>query len=265
MGVKKQMRQLNIISFFILFTLILTAGSAHTQADIFVGERLVYEFGWKGFTAAQAEISIGEMTYNGVDSYKLEIMLKSLARLDWIWKVRDRMVSWAAKKDLTCQRFFYEQREGKFYLDTTIELDKSDNILRSTRIRYKDGKEKEYTPKWANADHLDPVAALLHLRKQKMEVGGAYSLKVFDGKRRHTIQYKVVGKETIETDFGPKECFKIHPKILKSDKAKADSIQAEKVEKVTVWATASPEHTVMRIESKAWIGSVYAKLVKNNR
>lgn len=240
----------------------LVVATAAFGGEPFVGENLVYEFGWQGFTAARAEIKIGSIDYNGEDCYKIKVNIRSLARLEWVWKVRDKFTSYTRKRDLVPEYFFYEQREGKFSLDTEIKLDREDNILRSTRTRYKDGKTKSYKPKWSKATGMnDPLGALVSLRKQDLKVGDVYEVNVFDGKRKHQISYAVSGKETIKTPFGDREAFVVHPKVQKSTGDKKNS-KVEKVQKVTMWLATTPEHNVLRVESKAWIGSVFAELVK---
>ena len=228
----------------------------------FIGEKLVYEFGWSGFTAAKADISIGQIDYAGHDCYKLRMKIRSLARLEWIWKVRDEITSYCRKSDLTPERFFYEQREGNFHLDTEILHDHEDKMLRSTRKRLKDGKTKTYKPKWAKADGiLDPLGALLKMRMENLEVGKTYALRAFDGKRSHDITYTVEGTETIDTRFGKLKTFKVYPKISKSSGSDSDS-KVEKVQQVTAWITTTPDHNVVRIESKVFIGKVFVELVE---
>lgn len=242
----------------LFFSLAATAGQAP-----FVGEKLQYEFGWSGFTAAKADVEISAMQFRGQQVYKVGIELNSLSRLDWIWKVRDKVTTWSRQDTLVPERYVYKQREGKFHLDTIVDRDPQDGILRSTRTRYKDGKQKQYNPKWAHSKGtVDPIGALLFLRTRDLKVGEEYRTKVFDGKRTHEAAFKVTGIENLKTKFGDKECFVVIPRIIKSSKGKADNIQAEKVEKTKVWVTTSPEHMIMRVEAKAWVGYVFAELTK---
>jgi hypothetical protein len=88
-------------------------------------------------------------------------------------------------------------------------------------------------------------------------------VNTFDGKRQHTVEYKVVSTETINTKFGPTECFKVIPRILKSS-TKDSGSKVEKVQDVTTWISTDPRHLVMRVESKAFIGSVFSELVEKN-
>lgn len=245
--------------FFVL--IILIALSRGAFAGDLIGEKLTYEFGWQGYTAAKAEITVGEIDYYGTPCYEIEMNIRSLSKLEWIWKVRDKLTSYTRKSDLVPMRFYYLQREGKFALDTEILLDKPNNLLKSTRTQYKDDQIKHYRPKQVQLNgHMDPLGALLKMRKQDFKVGEKYEMRVFDGKREHVISYKVLTKETIDTKFGKQETFRIEPRIEKSS-GDPDKTKVEKVQTVTLWIATSPDHTVYRIESKVWLGSVFAELV----
>ena len=254
------MKSFRVFAFLFAFALL---AAPLAQAEPFVGENLTYEFGWSGFTAARAEVSIGSINYDGDDCYNIKIEVRSLARLDWIWKVRDKLTSYPRKSDLLPKYFFWKQREGKYNLDTEIKHDKQVGVLRSKRTRYKDDKIKPYKDKWTTAaGRLDPLGSLLHMRSQDLKVGGVYNIKVFEGKREHDIRYEVVSREKLTTKFGELDTFAIIPRVVKSSKGGADKIKVEKVSKVKIWLTTTPEHMIVRVESKAWIGAVFAELVK---
>lgn len=253
------MKRLTTIIFLITASILIFGNTA--WAERFVGEHLEYQFGWKGFIAAKTIIDIEERNFNGNDCYKITMQINSLPKLDWIWKVRDKMTSWSRKSDFETERYVNKQREGNFHLDTVVDHDHEVGILMSDRTRYKKGKKKKYNPKWAKAEgHMDPVGALLYMRAQDLSVGAEYKYKVFDGVRSHEIHYKVVGTEKIKTPLGEFDTFKVIPKILQSI-GKDKEAMANKVSKVTVWMTKTPEHSVVRVESKTKFGAIYAEII----
>jgi Protein of unknown function (DUF3108) len=248
-----------------LFAALLIAAPAFSEEYDFTGEHLVYEFGWKGFTAAKVDIKIGSIPYKGHDCYDIDMKLNSLAKLDWIWKVRDRMTAYVRKSDGLPERFMYYQREGTFFLDTEIVHDQDTGRFQSTRTRIKDGKKKPYRSKWVKwGEHYDPVGALLRMRALPLEEGKTYTIKSFDGKREHEISYKVVGKEKIKIALGEFEAFRIEPRIVKSSGDK-EKTNVDKVRKVTAWIATTPDQNVLKIESKVFVGAVYAELVKKKK
>ena len=143
-----------------------------------------------------------------------------------------------------------------------VDHDQDVGILVSDRTRIKKGKRKKYNPKWTKAaGHMDPVGALLYMRAQDISVGAEYRYKVFDGVRSHEIHYKVIGTEKVKTPLGEFDTYKVIPRIVKSSANAKDSM-VDKVMNVTVWMTKTPEHSVVRVESKTRFGAIYAEIIK---
>ena len=244
-----------------LITLIAVAAfcvAATAFAHDFNGETLSYEFGWKGIPAADATVKIRDGKCDK-PCYDIKIELKGKKYLDLFWKVRDRFESTCLKENYATQRFAFFQREGNFNLDTEVRLDKSAGRLRSTRFRI--DKNKNYKDKSAGPEVVfGPLASLLYMRSQALNVGDSQSVDVFDGKRTHTLYWQVAAKEKIKIGLGQYNTLKLLPRITKSS-SKDDKSKVEKVRKVTIWVSDDPSHTVLKIESEAFVGSVYAELV----
>lgn len=234
--------------------------AAPAPAVEFSGENLTYEFGWKGFTAATADVKIKDAQCDG-PCWDAQIEINSTGMLDAIWKVRDRIVTKAVKADFTPRRYVFYQREGKFFLDTSITLDKATGLLRSTRYRI--DQQKELTPKKSETTGtFCPLSAILYLRAQPLDVGGTYKVDVFDGKRQHTVAWAVQGTEELTVPAGTFRAKKIVGKVIKSNSRDEDS-KVEKVREVTIWvADDDPEHMVLRIESSTFWGAIYGQLTR---
>ena len=254
-------RRLAVLLVLLLLSIVVVTATAEEKYD-YSGETLKYQFGWKGFIAAEMVVSIVETDFKGVKSYKTVMDIKSLPKLDWIWKVRDKMTVYSDKKTLLPEYYKFKQREGKFSLDTEIEHDRVDKVLRSNRTRHENGKDKQYKRKWVSSGATyDPVSALLFLRDQDIQVGKVYTAKVFDGRRSHEISYTIEAKEIIDTALGKFETFRVTPRLVRSDDKPDSEDKTEKVRTVTTWVTTSPDHTVVLVKSKIFVGSVYAELI----
>lgn len=233
--------------------------AAIAGAADFAGENLEYEFGWKGIAAANASVQITEMACDG-PCYAANIDIKGKPYLDMIWRVRDRIKTWAVKADYSPRKYVFYQREGGFELDTEIVLDKAEGLLKSTRFR-KD-KGKALTPKKAQAAGVYcPLSAILYMRAQPLEPGQRYTANVFDGKREHVIEWKVEEREKIKVGAGEFDAKRIAAQVIKSN-VTDESSKVEKVRKVTIWVADAPNHLVLKVETQAFWGHIYGELIR---
>lgn len=225
----------------------------------FGGERLTYEFGWRSVSVATVEIDIDAATVDGAPGYNLKLLVNGKPRLDWIWRVRDQLTASVRAKDLRPTRYFFTQREGAFKLDTEILFDDAQNKLVSRRVQYRKSGTKTLAAKDASGDHYDPISALLVLRRSEFSPGVTHRVKIFDGKRQHEASYTCVGAERITTALGEFDTWKVVPRIERSS---GKDTKAEKVKEVVVWIEKAAPHHVVRIESEALWGYIYAELIK---
>ncbi len=227
----------------------------------FNGEHLVYEFGWQAISAATAEVTVTTQQYAGAPCYRIIIDVRGKPKLDWMWKVRDRLESLSTIQDLHCRLFTFQQRESNYNSDTTIRFDPTRNLLVSTRVRYRSGGPIPMKPFTAPPEQLDPLGALLAMRRTEVAVGHTYVLNVFDGKRSHVLNYDVLAEEHIKTQLGEFDAYKIWPRIVASTVQDAES-KVNKVRRVYLWLDKLPPHHVLRIESEVFVGHIYAELIQ---
>ncbi len=227
----------------------------------FNGERLVYEFGWQAISAATAEVTVASISFGGEPCYRATIQVRGKPKLDWIWKVRDKLESISNAQTLRCRVFTFQQRESNFNADTAIRLDPARNLLISTRTRYRNDGPRPMKSFTAPPDHLDPLGALLYVRQAELAVGRTYALNVFDGKRSHVLNYDVLTLEHIKLAIGEFDAYKIWPRIVKSSGDDAES-KVNKVRKAYLWIDKNPPHHLLKIESEVFVGHIYAELIQ---
>ena len=120
---------------------------------------------------------------------------------------------------------------------------------------------KRLVSKNAPADHYDPISALYFVRRAAFVSGKSYTLKVFDGKRRHDLTYTVLGEERIKIGLGEFDAWKIWPRIVRSSGRDAES-NINKVRKAYLWIDKNSPHHVLKVESEAFVGTIYAELIE---
>lgn len=234
---------------------------ADAPAIDFNGEHLVYEFGWQSISAATADVRVTTITDGGVPCYKIVMEIRGKSKLDWIWKVRDRIETITTVDSLLCHRFFFKQREGSFHLNTDVRLDPERNLLVSTRTRFRQGETKALSSKRSTADHFDPLSALYYVRRLELKAGEVHTIKAFDGKRTHDLTYTVLAEERIKIGLGEFDAWKIWPRIVRSSGRDAES-NVNKVRKAHLWIDKKPPHNVLQVKSEVFVGKVYVELIK---
>jgi Protein of unknown function (DUF3108) len=241
--------------------LVVLALACPAAAVDFSGERLTYEFGWRNISAAEVKIRIDPSQVGGEAGYKVSLEVNGKPKLDWIWRIRDRVTALVRAADLRPYRYFFVQREGAFKLDTEINLDAASNMLVSKRTHYKKKGPKQLKSKQATADHFDPVTALMYVRHVEFGPGVSHRIKIFDGKRKHVAEYRCLGAERLKTQLGTFDTWKVRPVMIESEGRDKDA-KAEKVKEVTVWIDKKAPHHVLRVESEALWGFIYGELIK---
>ena len=235
---------------------------APTGPPRFDGERMIYEFGWNGIAAAQADITIDVEPYNGKTCYHAVMTIETKAALDLLWKVRDRIEAYAEVGTLEPQYYSFRQREGNFHHDTDIIFDHNRKV--ATSIRQYKGKIKKTVV--AFEEMYDPVTTLLVMRNADLQPGRSRQIVTFDGKRVHTIQYEAMAKDSIDTPFGRKETVKVFPEIIKTEPPKkvkkGEADKAAKVQKVFYWIDPGSHAWIYHVESEVTVGRIYAKLIE---
>lgn len=232
------------------------------RATDFSGERLVYAFGWQKITAAKATVTVDTFQSEGRSFYKIQFNINGEPKLDFIWKIRDVIKVETDAQTLQCRHFMFMQREGNFRQDTNVWLEPGAGMLVSERVQYKtDNEKKTLAAKSAPVDNFDPISALYYVRRMPMTVGQVNSLKVFDGKRQHVLNYTVLKEERITTSLGTFDTWKVEPRIVPAKQKDTES-KVEKVKDVFLWIDKQEPHNVVRIESEAFVGRIFAELVE---
>jgi hypothetical protein len=100
----------------------------------------------------------------------------------------------------------------------------------------------------------DSLSCFYFARLQNLEIGKSFYVDVFDGKRLHNTEVKVLRREELETDVGTFKTIVIMP-VLKTNGI------FSKTGDLYIWLTDDERHIPVKMKSKVKIGSITAKLV----
>lgn len=216
------------------------------------GERLEYEIYWTVVYAGTASVSVlPDTEIKGIPARHFRAEARSSPFIDSFYKVRDTIDSWTDMTVDRTLRFEQYQREGDYHRDTILDMDWTAG--RVDRYGKKGFKNSLDLP----GDVLDPLAILFHFRTHWLFKDRVVSGWVTDGKKMVNGSGRVVGRETLDTPFGPLDCFRVEPetKDLGGVFKKSDDARIE------MWFTADDRRIPVRIRSKVVVGHFSLELV----
>lgn len=210
-------------------------------------EVLKYKIYWEFIYAGDAEMKIEIKEINGKKFYYITTNTSSNKTVDLIYKVRNKTESIVDYKGFYSLKFIKDQNEAGYISKDYVLFDHINN-----KWIYLLDNTNGYIPAFV----LDVVSSLYWLRLQNIEVGRNYTFNIWVGKVVYPMVVEVLSVEDVEV-FGKKyRCFKVEPKVdLKSFplfKAKG---------RLFVYITVD-EKIPVRLESKVFIGRVFANLVE---
>jgi hypothetical protein len=218
-----------------------------------IPERLVFDISWGGIKAGTA---IQEVSRQG-EFVTITSVTRSADWLSYIYKVDDRIESVMNKGVgqtlFGLPRSYRENiREGRTRRNKDIafdhangqaiidnRFDKSRNTLAITPITY------------------DSLSSFYYARLQKLEPGTSFFIDIFDGKKLHATEVKVVRRELLKIDLGTFRTIVIMPVLQTSG-------VFNKTGDLYIWLTDDERRIPLRMKSKIKIGSITATLVGGN-
>jgi hypothetical protein len=215
-----------------------------------VPERLVFEISWGGITAGTAVQEV-KRSDDGI------IITSTAHSADWLsllYKVDDRIEAVMGKGEegrlFGAPRIYRENiKEGRsrFHKEVTFDyvgrsaqivnfLDKSTNSLEITPITF------------------DSLSCFYFVRMQPLEPGTSFYIDIFDGKKLHKTEVKVLRREELETIVGTFKSIVIMP-VLQTEGI------FSKTGDLTIWLSDDERRIPLKMQSKIRIGSITASLV----
>jgi len=210
------------------------------------GEKQLYELRWGVIPAGFAELEVLPLTaLGGVPAYHFRLVIRTNEFVDVIYKVRDKIDSFA---DLSLQKSLYyrkSQREGRHVREEEVRFDGDKDYA-----TYSNSGEVS-APVSLMAGTIDPLTAVFFVRSQPMREGLEILRPVTDGKKNVIGVARVLSRESLVVNGVVYDTFRIEPDLQdvggvfkKSDKSR-----------ITLWFTADARHRLVKIAGKVVVGS----------
>ena len=230
--------------------LIILSTAVSGWAAFAVPERLVFDVSWSGIKAGTA---VQEISQTG-DVVTITSTAKSADWLSVFYKVDDHLEAVMTRGEngqlFGVPRIYRENlSEGRTRFHKEVTFDHANRT--SLIVNYLDKTSVNFA---ITPITYDSLSCFYFARLQNPEIGQSFYVDVFDGKRLHNTEVKVLRREVLETDVGTFKTIVIMP-VLKTNGI------FSKTGDLYIWLTDDERHIPVKMKSKVKIGSITAKLV----
>jgi len=216
------------------------------------GEKMNYVLKWGVIPAGEATLEVHDMDeIQGVEAYHFVMTARSNSFIDVFFKVRDRIDSYA---DVGMNHSLYykkDQQEGKTRRDIKVDFDWDKN--ESTYVNF------DTEPKVISLipGSFDPLSVFYRSRLFDLQEGSEFEQPVTDGKRSLMGVLRVTGKKKVKVAAGTFETLLLEPDLQKLEGVFSKKQRA----KIKLWVTNDERRLLVKLKSKAKVGSFVAELV----
>lgn len=210
----------------LLILIVLPLLSISQNSTVVPGEILKFTAAYN-MSGVMTDIAEVTMQTSSIKTSKATLMrLKCTAATysEWddFFKIRDLYESYVSPKSLTPYLYKRDIDEGGYYKFMQYKFSHSKGLVSSLmKKKRSDGtiwEEKKSVN--INKGTIDLVSALYKLRTidfSSMSEGASKSFIVLFDKKPHSVNFKYLGKETINTNIGSKTCYKLSISLNNSD------------------------------------------------
>ncbi|MBT8243876.1 MAG: DUF3108 domain-containing protein [Winogradskyella sp.] len=247
-----------LVSISLFFCLSLFA----QNKTIAFGEKLVYtaSYNMSGLLTdiAQVTMETSKIKTSKSTLMRLKCSASTYSSFDSFFKIRDLYESYVSPSNLTPYLYKREIDEGGYYKFMQYKYRHKTKTVNSVKKkRRSDGtiwEEKKNVS--INPGTKDLVATLYTLRNldiDKANVGDSSSFKVLFDNEESTVVFKYLGKESISSNIGRKECYKIAITLKGSDALKGNNTNI-------IWLTADANKVPLLAKFKIPVGNGELKI-----
>ena len=250
------LRLLGLFNLFLYF-FIVSGSSSPVLAEDMVrpfqpGEKMHYTLKWGIISAGEATLEVHDMeVIQGVEAYHFVMTARSNSFIDVFFKVRDRIDSYADAGMNHSLYYKKDQHEGKTRRDIKVDFDWEKN--ESTYINF------DTEPKVVSLipGSFDPLAVFYSIRLLDLQEGKEFKKAVTDGQKNRMGILRVTGKKKITVAAGTFDTL-----LLEPDLQQVEGVFSKKQKaKIKLWVTNDERRLLVKMKSKAAVGSFVAELV----
>lgn len=211
------------------------------------GEELNYRVHYGFLNAAKIVMKVDNKSYeiNGRQTFHLIADGKTNKTFDWMFKVRDKFESYLDMEFYAPLKYYKSVKEDKYSDVDLVFFDHENKMLK--------GKKKDMECPIYVQDIIGATYYARTINYNKAQKGDIFPINIYLDQEIYNLQFKYLGKETINSDVGKVKCIKIMPKVVKDRVFKDDDA-------ITLWISDDENKIPVRVEAKIYVGSVKVDL-----
>ncbi|MFC0604215.1 DUF3108 domain-containing protein [Winogradskyella pulchriflava] len=248
--------------YILLFLALIGINGIAQNNTIAAGESLVYtaSYNMSGILTdiAQVKMETSEVKTSKSTLLRLKCTATTFKKWDNFFKIRDLYESYVNPKTLTPYLYKRDISEGGYYKFMQYKYNHKTHLVKSLkRKKNREGNfwDENKTVK-IGASTKDLVSTLYYIRNldiHKASVGDQQNFTVLFDNKETVITLKYIGKETIATEIGNKECYKLSISIKGSDILKGNNDNL-------LWLTADANKVPVYAKFKIPVGNGELKI-----
>lgn len=217
------------------------------------GEKFTFDIYWTVVYAGQATLEVlPHAEIKGEPARHFQATARTSKFADAFYKVRDKIDSWTDMEVARTLKFHQVQREGTYEKDTIFDMDWPAGKLALYGIQGYKGTLDLTGPV------LDSLSVLYSFRTHPLFPGQEVVNSVTDGKVIVDGVTTVLERETVETELGEFDCYKVSV----DTKDIGGVFKKSKGASIEMWFTADDRRLPVKLASKVVVGKFTLELVK---
>lgn len=253
------------MKYLILTLSVFAIVSINAQNNAFHGgEKLVLtaSYNMSGLMTELAEVRMetSEVNTSRATLLRLKCTATTYSKWDNFFKIRDIYESYVNPNTLAPYLYQRDIDEGGHYKFVKYKFDYKTNTIKSLRLQKSNNFESGF---WERKDTIklnsgtkDLISTIYHLRTldmHKATVGSKDSYTVLFDSIEIKITFTFLGEETINTNIGSKNCYKLAISISNSDVLKGNNSNL-------LWLTADENKIPVYVKFKVAVGDGELKI-----
>ena len=249
------------ISYLIFFISCLTFSQNEVKA-FQAGEKLVFTaaYNMSGLMTdlAQVTMETSEVKTSKNTLLKLKCTAKTYSKWDSFFKIRDLYESYVNPKTLTPYLYQRDINEGNYFKFVKYTYNHRTKtvatlITKKAKVGGTYDQKKNIPLNPGAKDIVTTIYSIRNLDIHKAAIGDSDTFTVLFDREENQIQIKLLAKETINTNIGEKECYKLAISLKNSDVLKGSNSNL-------LWLTADENKIPVYAKFKIPVGSGELKI-----
>ncbi len=241
-----------IITLFLALNTLASSFAQSNESCFKENESLEFKIKYLSFNTSTATLDIKKEKLNNKDVYHIIGFGKSSSFLSLFFKIRDHYETYIDTETYKPYRFIRNINEGGHTKDIIIDFDQINH-----KATVNDRKHKTVKTFSTNENVHDMISSFYYLRNKidtsKLIEQEETSLTMFFDNENFNFKLRFLGRETIKTKFGKKNCLLFRPLVM------ADRVFKEQ-ESLTVWISDDENKIPVKISAELAVGSLTAVL-----